>query len=242
MVIRRTRATFLKWKYAGYDLKTTIITSRETYTNIYQSGLERLVFENEPGFFPRRNYAVYRVFQNPRFQNPFYNSATVLCARYVIVSAWCHTRYRMGKTKHFYLGLWYSILMQRPWYTPITQGYRSCFYIWDRFSWSYHNDDCVFQTMFIRAQSIMMTSSSSALLALCAGNSPVNSLHKGQWRGSLMFSLICARTNGWVNHRYAGDLRRHLGHYDVIVMIVTQCPMVICETCGVVLTAVSQHF
>ena len=34
----------------------------------------------------------------------------------------------------------------------------------------------------------------SALLALCAGNSPVpmNSPHKGQWRGVSMFSLICA--------------------------------------------------
>ena len=33
----------------------------------------------------------------------------------------------------------------------------------------------------------------SALLALCAGNSPVpvNSPHNGQWRGALMFSLIC---------------------------------------------------
>ena len=33
--------------------------------------------------------------------------------------------------------------------------------------------------------------------------------HKGQWRGALMFSLICARINGWVNNREAGDLRRH---------------------------------
>ena len=32
----------------------------------------------------------------------------------------------------------------------------------------------------------------SALLALCAGNSPVNSHHKGQRRGTLMFTLICA--------------------------------------------------
>ena len=47
--------------------------------------------------------------------------------------------------------------------------------------------------------------------------SPVNSPHKGQWRWDLMFSLICARTNGWVNYRYAGDLRRHRAHYDVIV-------------------------
>ena len=60
----------------------------------------------------------------------------------------------------------------------------------------------------------------SALLALCAGNSPVpvNSPHKGQWRGALMFSLICAWINGWVNNREAGDLGRHRGHYDVNVM------------------------
>ena len=60
----------------------------------------------------------------------------------------------------------------------------------------------------------------SALLALCAGNSPVpvNSTHKGQWRGALMFSLICARINDWVNNLEAGDLRRRLGHCDVIVM------------------------
>ena len=60
----------------------------------------------------------------------------------------------------------------------------------------------------------------SALLALCAGNSPVpvNSPHKGQWRGVLMFSLICVWINGWVNTREAGDLRRYRGHYDVIIM------------------------
>ena len=48
--------------------------------------------------------------------------------------------------------------------------------------------------------------------------SPVNSPHKGQWRGALMFTLICARINGWVNNREAGDLRRYRAHYDVIVM------------------------
>ena len=48
--------------------------------------------------------------------------------------------------------------------------------------------------------------------------SPVNSPHKGQWRGALMFSLICARINGWVKKREAGDLRRYHAHYDVIVM------------------------
>ena len=48
--------------------------------------------------------------------------------------------------------------------------------------------------------------------------SPVNSPHTGQWRGALMFTLICARINGWVNNREAGDLRRHRAHSDVIVM------------------------
>ena len=49
--------------------------------------------------------------------------------------------------------------------------------------------------------------------------SPVNSPHKGQWRGALIFILICARINGWVNNREAGDLRRYRTHYDVIVML-----------------------
>ena len=48
--------------------------------------------------------------------------------------------------------------------------------------------------------------------------SPVNSPHKGQWRGALMFPLICAWINVWVNNREAGDLKRHHVHYDVIVM------------------------
>ena len=56
-------------------------------------------------------------------------------------------------------------------------------------------------------------------LAICAGNLPVNSLHKGQWRGALMFSLISAWTNSWTNNRYAGGFRRHRAHYDIIVMV-----------------------
>ena len=47
---------------------------------------------------------------------------------------------------------------------------------------------------------------------------PVNSSHKGQWRGDLMFSLIYAWINGWVNNREAGDVRRHRAHHDVTVM------------------------
>ena len=53
---------------------------------------------------------------------------------------------------------------------------------------------------------------------LCGEFTPVNSPHKGQWRGALMFSLICVWINGWVNKREAGDVRRHRAQYDVIVM------------------------
>ena len=53
----------------------------------------------------------------------------------------------------------------------------------------------------------------SALLAICAG-----STHKGQWRGALMFSLICVWINSWVNNREAGDLRHYRAHYNVSVM------------------------
>ena len=48
--------------------------------------------------------------------------------------------------------------------------------------------------------------------------SPVDSPHKGQWRGALMFLLICSWTNGWANTRDAGDLRRHRTNYEVTIM------------------------
>ena len=47
----------------------------------------------------------------------------------------------------------------------------------------------------------------------------VNSPHKGQWRGALMFSLICVWINGWVNNCEAGDLRPYRAHYDVTLML-----------------------
>ena len=49
--------------------------------------------------------------------------------------------------------------------------------------------------------------------------SPVDSPHKGQWLRALMFSLIRACTDGWVNDRGAGDLRHHRAHYDVTLMV-----------------------
>ena len=53
--------------------------------------------------------------------------------------------------------------------------------------------------------------------------SPVNSPHKVQWRGALMFSLISTRIHDWVNNGEAGDLRRYRAHYDVTVMCTFIC-------------------
>ena len=61
----------------------------------------------------------------------------------------------------------------------------------------------------------------SALLAICAGDSPVSGEFPAQrpvtWSFDAFFDLHLK--NGWVNTREAGDLRRHRVHYDVIVMV-----------------------
>ena len=48
--------------------------------------------------------------------------------------------------------------------------------------------------------------------------SPMNSPHKGQWRGALVFSLICTWLNGWVNNHEAGELGCHRTHNDVTLI------------------------
>ena len=48
--------------------------------------------------------------------------------------------------------------------------------------------------------------------------SAVDSPHIGRWRGTLIFFLICTRTNGWLNNRDAGDLRHNHTRYDTIAM------------------------
>ena len=61
----------------------------------------------------------------------------------------------------------------------------------------------------------------SALLALCEGNSPVTGEFSSQRPVTRSFDvfLIYDWTNGWINTRDAGDLRRHRAHYDATVMI-----------------------
>ena len=48
--------------------------------------------------------------------------------------------------------------------------------------------------------------------------SPVNSPHKGQWRGVLIFPLICVWTKYWLNNRDVDDLICYRVHYDVNAM------------------------
>ena len=62
----------------------------------------------------------------------------------------------------------------------------------------------------------MMASSNGNIFRVTGPLQGKSSGHNGQWRGALMFSLIC----GWANTRDTGDLRRHRTHYDVTVMII----------------------
>ena len=62
----------------------------------------------------------------------------------------------------------------------------------------------------------------SALLAICAGNSPVTGEFPAQRPVTRSFEvfLIYAWMNGRVNNREAGDLSRHRAHSDVIVLTI----------------------
>ena len=82
-------------------------------------------------------------------------------------------------------------------------GFFQCSWMWFRRTWWRHQMETF-----------------SALLVICAGNSPVPGEFpaQSQWRGVLMFSFICVWIKGWVNNRKAGDLRRYFAHYDVTVM------------------------
>ena len=60
----------------------------------------------------------------------------------------------------------------------------------------------------------------SALLAICAGNSPVTGEFLVQRPVTRSFDVFFdLRINGWENNGEAGDLILHRAHYDVTVMI-----------------------
>ena len=60
----------------------------------------------------------------------------------------------------------------------------------------------------------------SALLDICAGNSPVAGEFPAQSPVTRSFDALfdLRLKNGWANNRQAGDLRRYRGHYGVTVM------------------------
>ena len=64
----------------------------------------------------------------------------------------------------------------------------------------------------------------SALLAICAGNSPVPGKFPAQRPVTRSFGVFFdwVWKNGWVNNGKAGDLRRHRAHYNVSVMDYTK--------------------
>ena len=61
----------------------------------------------------------------------------------------------------------------------------------------------------------------SALLAICAGNSPVPGEFPTQRPVTQSFDIFfdLRLNNGWVNNREVGDLRRYRTHYDVAVTV-----------------------
>ena len=106
-------------------------------------------------------------------------------------------------------------------------------YLWDASqsgrSWRVHQSELVVEILkciiFNQILAIKVSSISwwchqletfSELLALSLGihQSLVNSPHRAQRCGALMFPLICA----WINNHEAGDLTRHHAHYEVTVM------------------------
>ena len=115
----------------------------------------------------------------------------------------CLGRYWIGATLH--LGLW------------VHQGQLRA--VWSRV-----------ETVFALRQPIYIASwwrhqvePFSALLAFCAGNSPVTGEFPAQRSVTRSFDVffdlrLRPWTNSWANNGDAGDLRRHRAHYDVIVM------------------------
>ena len=133
----------------------------------------------------------------------------------------CFWKCRLPKLQPSYLGLnvlMQNMNMQRIWCALFSWGYNI------RVLWkleinlsifvtvlrkSYDHDDVIKWKHFPRNWPFMRE-----IL-----RSPVNSPHKGQCHGALRFSLICKRINDWANNGEAGDLRRHLAHYDITAMV-----------------------
>ena len=81
---------------------------------------------------------------------------------------------------------WYSIGAIWLWFDLCFQSITYCYMIY-----TYH-DDVIKWKHFPRYWPLVRG----------IHRSPVDSSHKDQWRGALMFSLICVWINGWINNRW----------------------------------------
>ena len=81
--------------------------------------------------------------------------------------------------------------------------------------WLSNHENRSSSLQYMSQTNLVMTTSSKGKIFRVTGPLWRDSSHKGQWHGALMFSLICAWTNGWANNQDPGDLRRHRAHYDV---------------------------
>ena len=88
-------------------------------------------------------------------------------------------------------------------------------------------DNVLLQKCTVKSHVLECATDSLHMMAPSNGNSfrvtghcavQVNSPHKDQWCGALLFSLIFAWMNSWVNNGDAGHLRHHRAHYDLIAM------------------------
>ena len=74
-----------------------------------------------------------------------------------------------------------------------------------------------------KTENTMMTSSNENIFRISGPlrgihRWPLDPHHEGHGGRALMFSLIYAWTNSWVNNRDAGDLKRDRAHHDVSLM------------------------
>ena len=89
--------------------------------------------------------------------------------------------------------------------------------------WTYKRKDHPISHPHWWVMSLMISSSNGNIFRvtghLCREfTGPGEFQHKGQWRGALMFSLICVWINSWVNNCEASDLKSYIARYDITVM------------------------
>ena len=200
---------------------------------------QQLVYEgtcDKPLLEPMMNHFIYTYYRLSIYRGCIWNDS-VHCTTIIMIKlrSDLHSRttphtsplrasYRVsfeGCTKKNGLDLWKAYCIWAPNMLWLVR-WRLCYQWWHR--WLMHFDRSILLNG-VAYRNSMMTSYNGNIFRvtgpLCGkfnGIRWIPRTHKGQWRGALMFSLICAWINGWVNNGEAADLRRLSAHYDVIIM------------------------